>query len=141
MTNEQEATAVAAAMARINRAWLDRKPDQLAPLLHPDVTMAFPGFGCKATGRDALVAGFADFCANATVHEYREGKLEIDVAGCSAVVTYTYEMTYERGGERYRATGRDLWVFCRQGEGWLAAWRTMLDVQEPAALPVDRATE
>ena len=42
-------------------------------------------------------------------------------------------MIYERSGERYRATGRDLWVFARQDGAWLAAWRTMLDlVEEPA---------
>ena len=32
-------------------------------------------------------------------------------------------MTYERSGERSRATGRDLWVFARQDGEWLAAWR------------------
>jgi uncharacterized protein (TIGR02246 family) len=130
MPTAQDTAEVAAAMERINRAWLDRRPGDMAPLLHPDVTMAFPGFGGKAAGRDTLVAGFADFCTNAVVHEYRESQRAIDVAGCSAVVTFTYEMTYERNGERYRATGRDLWVFCRQDGAWLAAWRTMLDIDE-----------
>jgi uncharacterized protein (TIGR02246 family) len=130
MSTERDKAEVAAAMGRINDAWLGRRPEDLAPLLHPDVTLAPPGFVGRAVGRAALVAGFADFCANATVHEYQEAGREVDVVGPTAVVSYTYEMTYEHGGGRYRATGRDLWVFCRQDGEWLAAWRTMLDIDE-----------
>jgi len=49
------------------------------------------------------------------------------------VVTIQYEMVYERSGARYRATGRDVWVFERHGDSCLAVWRTMLDMQENAA--------
>jgi hypothetical protein len=41
--------------------------------------------------------------------------------------------TAKRSGARYRATGRDLWVFERHGDSCLAVWRTMLDMQENAA--------
>jgi hypothetical protein len=39
-------------------------------------------------------------------------------------------MIYERAGRRYRSSGRDLWVFQKQGETWIAVWRTMLDIKE-----------
>lgn len=42
-------------------------------------------------------------------------------------------MLYEWLGTRYRATGRDLWVFEEQDGEWLAVWRTMLDTEEIAA--------
>jgi hypothetical protein len=42
-------------------------------------------------------------------------------------------MLYERSGERFRATGRDLWVFQKQSGAWIAVWRTMLDVDERPA--------
>jgi hypothetical protein len=44
----------------------------------------------------------------------------MDVVGDTAVVSFTYEMVYERAGNRSRATGRDLWVFVRQGDEWVA---------------------
>ena len=122
-----------AAMDRINRAWLERRPADLPPLFHADVTMALPGFGGRVQGRDALMAGFEDFCRNAVVHDYRESNRGIDVVGDTAVVTFQYEMVYERLGQRYRVTGRDLWVFARQGGEWLAVWRTMLDMEERPA--------
>lgn len=59
---------------------------------------------------------------------------QIDVACDTAVVTFRYEMVYERSGKRYHSTGRDLWVFQNQGNAWIAVWRTMLDTmgEKPA---------
>jgi len=120
-------------MQRINRTWLDGRPEELVPFLHPGITLVFPGFAGRAEGREAIVAGFADFCGNATVHEYRECDHQADVIGDTAVASFTYEMVYERSGKRSRATGRDLWVFTRQGGEWVAIWRTMLDLAEQPA--------
>ncbi len=130
MHSQTTREAVLAATQRINRAWLDRRPDDLIPLLHPDMTLVFPGFAGRVEGREAIVAGFADFCCNAAVHEYQEANHQADVIGETAVVSFTYEMVYERSGKRSRATGRDLWVFVRQSGEWIAVWRTMLDLAE-----------
>jgi uncharacterized protein (TIGR02246 family) len=127
------ADAVAAALRRINQAWLGGRPDEIARLIHPEMVMVYPGFSGRGQGRAAIVAGFVDFCSNARVHSYREGDAQVDVAGDTAVVNYTFEMVYERSGERYQATGRDLWVFTRHGGEWLGAWRTMLDLAEKPA--------
>jgi uncharacterized protein (TIGR02246 family) len=134
MGSETTREKVSAAMQRINRAWLDRRPDELVPLFHPDITLVFPGFAGRTEGRDAIVAGFVDFCDNATIHEYREADHQVDVVGDTAVVSFTFEMVYERAGQRSRGTGRDLWVFVRQVGEWVAIWRTMLDLAEQPAV-------
>jgi hypothetical protein len=121
---------VSAAVQRINRTWLDGRPQDLVALFHPNITLVFPGFGGRTEGREAVVAGFTDFCSNVTVHEYREADHQADVIGDTAVASFTYEMVYERSGKRSLATGRDLWVFVRQGHEWIAVWRTMLDLAE-----------
>jgi uncharacterized protein (TIGR02246 family) len=125
--------AVTATLRRINQAWLDGRPDEIADLLHPDMAMVYPGFSGRGQGRAAIVAGFVDFCSNARVHSYREDNAQVDVAGDTAIVSYTFEMVYERSGERYQATGRDLWVFTHPNGEWLGAWRTMLDLAEKPA--------
>ena len=125
--------AVAETMRRINQAWLDGQPDDLAPLIHPAMAMVYPGFAGRGEGRNTIVAGFVDFCSNARVHSYREGDSQIDVAGETAVMSYNFEMRYERSGEKYLATGRDLWVFTRLEGQWLGAWRTMFDIVEKPA--------
>jgi len=132
MGDETRRDAALAAMRRINQAWLAGRVEELGPLLHPDIVMAFPGFAGRATGREAFLAGFGDFCQNARVLEFEESEHHADVTGRTAVVTYRYRMLYERAGHAYRASGRDLWVFEEESGAWLAVWRTMLDLCETA---------
>ena len=132
-----ERDRVAAAMRQINEAWLRGRVDDLGALVHDDIVMVFPGFAGRMRGKEPFLAGFRDFCQNATVHEFKEHDRQIDVVGATAVVTFPYEMVYERSAQRYRATGRDLWVFDKHGDSWLAVWRAMLDVHEdPVQLPL-----
>jgi len=133
MAEEPRHESAATAMRRINQAWLDGKVDDLATVVHPEIVMVFPGFSGTAQGREGLLAGFRDFCQNATIYEFREHDQQVDVAGDTAVVTFRYEMVYERSGKRNRSMGRDLWVFQKDGGAWVAVWRTMLDMKESAA--------
>jgi ketosteroid isomerase-like protein len=133
MTDEAERENAAAAMRRINRAWLDGKVEDLAPLVHPEIVMVFPGFTGRIQGREEFLAGFRDFCQNARIHEFQEHDYQVDIAGDTAVITFRYEMIYERSGERYHASGRDLWLFQDQANTWIAVWRAMLDIEEKAA--------
>jgi nuclear transport factor 2 (NTF2) superfamily protein len=132
MADDLKREDAAAAMRRINQAWLDGQVEDLASMVHPEVVMVFPDFSGTIQGRENFLAGFRDFRQNATILEFREHDQHVDVAGETAVVTFRYDMVYERSGERYRATGRDLWVFQKQGGAWIAVWRAMLDMQENA---------
>ena len=124
---------VDAAVSRINTAWLNGRVDDLYPLLHADVVMAFPGFSGSMQGREPFLAGFRDFCQNATVREFHEHDRQVHVCGNTAVATFRFEMVYERGGQRSRSAGRDLWVLQNDGGAWTAVWRAMLDVEESPA--------
>lgn len=124
---------VHAALDRIYRAWRENRPGDLTPLFHPDLVMVFPGFAGRSVGRDALVAGFEQFCTQATVIEHKESDRQIDVVGDVAVASYCYDMVYQLGGGRYHATGRDLWVFHRTDGEWLAVWRAMPEMVENPA--------
>jgi ketosteroid isomerase-like protein len=132
MADESKREAMAA-MREINRAWLGGQLEELEARVHREVAMVLPGFAESVPGRDAFLAGFREFLQSATVQEFHEHDWRADVAGATAVVTFRYEMVYARAGQSYRSTGRDLWVFERQDRGWIAVWRTMLDMQENPA--------
>lgn len=117
-------------LATINTAWRNGRPSAMSEHLHPGVTMVLPGFGGIVEGRDALLEGFAEFCANARVLEYRETDEQIQVVGNVAVASFRFIMEYERSTYRERSTGRDVWVFERAGGQWNAVWRTMLELEE-----------
>jgi hypothetical protein len=130
MAEQSQTERVSAAMRRINQAWLDGRVKDLAALVHPEIVMVIPGFAGRVAGRDAFLAGFEDFLQNAKTHDYREHDHQVDVAGETAVMSFRFDMVYERDGARYRSTGRDLWVFQQHQNEWVAVWRTMLDVDE-----------
>jgi ketosteroid isomerase-like protein len=122
-------------LRRINQAWLEGRPADLTELFHRDIVMILPGFAGRVQGREQMVSGFVDFCANATVHAFEETQHQIDVIGRTAVASLAFAILYERDGQRFRSTGRDLWVFTFDGSEWLAVWRTMLDVTDEPAAP------
>ena len=123
----------AAAIRQINQAWLDGRVEDLAPMVRSEIVIVFPDFAGKIQGREEFLAGFHDFCGNTTIQEYHEHDQQVDVCGETAVINFRYEMFYQRSGERYRSTGRDLWVFQMQDEGWIVVWRAMLEMKEDAA--------
>ena len=102
----------------------------MSQYLHPDIVMKFPGFSEEVVGRDALLASFVEFCTNARVLEYQESNEQINVIGDCAVVSFQFEMLYERAKYQERSKGRDLWVFHYISEKWIAVWRTMMELEE-----------
>src|ERR1700691_758679 len=107
MVEESGHESATASMRRINQAWRDGHVEDLAPLVHSEIVMVFPGFAGRIQGKEEFLAGFRDFCQNARVREFREQDHQVDIAGDTAVVTFRYEMVYERSGGRFRSTGRD----------------------------------
>jgi hypothetical protein len=123
-------TAIAEAMERLNRAWLGGHPQEMVGWLHPDVVAIAPGFVGRVRGREALVKSFVDFLHAAVIRDFSHGDYEVDVIGRSALVAFTFTMTYSLGEKTYASTGRDVWGFSRDDTEWLAVWRMMLDVDE-----------
>ena len=115
---------------QLNDAWVKGQPGQLASFFREDIVMALPGFAQRIEGRDACVASYEDFCRHAAILDLKLGEPIIDVFDKTAVATYAYEISYEMGGERFKASGRDLFVFIRQDDRWQAVWRTMIVPQE-----------
>lgn len=122
--------AIHRALAAVNTAWRSGRPEEMTAHLHSDIVMRMPGFSGETAGRDAFIEGFRQFIANARVLEYSESEEQIDVVGVCGVITYRYEMLYETAEYRARSTGRDFWIFEKQGDKWLAVWRTMMDVRD-----------
>ena len=113
-------------MRRINEAWRAGRFDELRDYFHPDVVLAQPGFAQRSVGREALIASYADFAREATVHSFTTGEVHVDHAGESAVTTTPWTMDYEFGGQRFQEHGWDLLVFARPEGRWVVVWRTVV---------------
>jgi ketosteroid isomerase-like protein len=115
---------------QLNDAWVKGSPEKLSSFFREDMAMVHPDFVNRTEGREACIASYEDFSSQAKVNEFKLGETSIDVFGHTAVATYSYEISYEMGGEHFKDTGRDLFVFIRENDRWQAVWRTMIIPQE-----------
>ena len=128
MTSQEQSTndEIRELIRRMNDAWVKGEFDLLSSFFREDITMVHPDFVQRTEGREACVASYVDFVTQAKVNDLKLGDISIDVFGHTAVATYSYEISYEMGGEQFTDTGRDLFVFIRENDEWRAAWRTMI---------------
>lgn len=117
---------IEAIVEKINAAWLARRFDELRQYFHPDVVVAQPGLARRTVGREALIAGYADFTRDATIHSFTPGEIHIDQTAGSAVTTMPWTMDYEIGGQRYEEKGWELLVFGQLDGRWVVVWRTLV---------------
>lgn len=115
-------------LATITSAWRDGNASSMREFLHPEIIMVIPGFKQSMGGREILVNSFVEFCKNATVIEYEESNEHIDVIEGCAVATYEFKMLYERAEYREFSKGRDMWIFRKVQNRWVAVWRAMIEL-------------
>jgi Domain of unknown function (DUF4440) len=121
---------------RIQAAWREGRPEEMAPLLSPEISFVFPGFSMRLTGRDRLIETYRDFLAGSRLRSYREERRSIEGGPNAALAEIAFDMTYARAGSDWRSHGIELWALERRAEGWVAFWRTMQELtEEPASGP------
>ena len=126
----KERERIEAALRDINDFWLKARPREIENLLLESIVMVYHGFAGRAKGKEAVIASFVNFWENAFVERFEPSDFQIDIVDNLAFISFTFEMTYTRSGDRNRSTGRDLWAMQKSGNRWLAVWRTMLDLHE-----------
>jgi uncharacterized protein (TIGR02246 family) len=110
----------------MNDAWVKGRPENLVNFFHEDMVIVGPDLQKRGEGRQACVKSYEDFCTRATVHDFKEMDLRIDVYDDTAIATYSYEITYEMNGKTFHETGRDVFVLVRERNKWWTVWRLPL---------------
>ena len=130
MGSEEKSREILELIQQLNDAWVRGHPEDLAAFFSEDIVIVHPDFVQRTQGRDACVASYADFCAQADVQDFKLIDPAVDVFEDTAIATYRYEIAYEMGGERFNDSGSDIFVFTRLSGQWQAVWRTMI-VSQP----------
>jgi hypothetical protein len=120
------AAAVEEVVAAINRAWLERRFDDLGTHFDEAIVMVAPDGVLRVNGRVDGVRTFEEFMRRATVEHFEVFDVTVDAWGDAAVATYDFDIIFELGGQRFDESGRELWVFAGDGGTWRARWRTQL---------------
>lgn len=115
----------------IAHAWRHHRLGELGDFLDDDVVFVAPGFRERLVGRAPLVERFRRFLDEATITEYVERDLTVDVFGDTAVATFLWEMEWDFEASTFRQRGHDVVVLTQRAQGWRVVFR--LQVAPPTA--------
>ena len=130
-STSQDRSTIRELLSAIHHAWTTGQTDDLAPLFHERMVLLPPGMHQAIQGRDACVRSYSDFLRAARVVEYTQGDPCVQVWGDTAVGSFGWEMAWEMGGQAFRESGHDVWVFARADGRWQAVWRTLIPAPAP----------
>jgi uncharacterized protein DUF4440 len=113
-------------ITKINDAWVKGRVDELNEFFHEEMVTYSPGFGVRGEGKGECIKSYEDFVNQATVNEFKELNFVIDLWGDTGVATYVFEIAFDMNGQKFKDTGRDMFVLVREDSRWWAVWRTMI---------------
>jgi len=112
-----------------NRAWLEGRPVDVLPMLHPDVVIAPPGGAPQVHGAQAFVESLEAFIGVAEVHRFDVLGVRVHAWGDALAAAWLeYDVEYTESGRRSRERAEELWLLERHAGGWRALLR---DVHPP----------
>ncbi len=85
-------------IGEINGAWVEGRPGDLKDYFHEDMVIFAHGFEMRGEGREACIKSYEDFVSQATVGEFVQTDMVIDIWGNTAVATYRFEVSYKING-------------------------------------------
>jgi ketosteroid isomerase-like protein len=109
----------------LDRCWRERKFDELADLLAPNIVVV-GSHGRRFTGRDAALAGYRDFMTNSEVRSYTPTNYIVTSHGDAAVVEYEWAMQWTSGEQSHDGRGREFLTLSRTDGRRQIIWRMQL---------------
>lgn len=108
---------------RINNAWINNQPELLMEIFHENMSISGPDFLPVSIGREACIKSYKDFISQASYRDFTYNNPRIDIFDKTAIVSYYYELiiTMDDFDDVYK--GKDVFIFIRADDRWLAIWR------------------
>ena len=107
-------------LRELNDTWTKGSPEELKNYFHVDMVALTPTDKNRREGREACVADWVEFAKAAKIHSWKEIDPKIQIYGDVAVVTYYFDISFEKGGQTINFGGRDMFVFVKEGGRWWA---------------------
>ena len=131
MTRSQVTQEIKTILEDINLAWQENRLQDLRKHFHDHMVLVAPDFEVRFEGAEACVGSYSDFIRQATVEQFKNSDLQVDLCGETVIASYRFEIGYKLEEESHRDCGRDIFIFNREKDQWKAIWRTMVMGQEP----------
>ena len=110
----------------MDRCWLEQRFDDLACYIADDVVMVAPGGIHRAEGLAEAISSYREFMSRSTVDKFATAERVVTERGDTAVIEYSWEMSWRTGVAEYEESGREVLVLARRNSVWRVVWRTQI---------------
>jgi len=107
----------------LNESWTIRSDvGELEKYFHDNIVVFEPGRRELRNGKKECIEGWKSFIEKFRINYWKESDhlVQIYNEGRMAVVTYYWEISTEDNGKNFISKGRDMFVFVKENEKWLA---------------------
>lgn len=109
----------------LNHAWAeDGNVEELENYFHRGMVAITPFDRGRLEGREGCIASWRRFVESTKIRYWKvhDPKVQVYGDGRFAVVTYYYDMSYDKGGQTVKSAGRDMFVLVKEnGKWWVIA--------------------
>ena len=123
MNNKQEIWKL---MEKINHTWLNDDPMKLKNFFHENIVILSKDFKEQGIGINACIKSYEEFRKISKVKEFNVSDSRVELFKNTAIVSYNFEIKYEIDNEFYNDKGKDMYIFTKEKERWVAIWRMLM---------------
>ena len=111
---------------RLDGCWMQGRWQDLDQFLDEDVVFVAPGGKSRGEGIAQAIDGYRQFTSHARIDRFQTNDYVVTQRGDTAIVEYTWQMTWVSGGADHNETGREVLVLARRDDHWRVVWRTQI---------------
>ena len=100
--------------------------EELKKYFHSSMVIEGPEFQERIEGRDQCIQHYEELRRNVKIQGFKDSDYQVNVWEDTAVASFRFEGQMETGGEVFKDTGRDLYVFSRKNGEWQAVWNSIV---------------
>jgi ketosteroid isomerase-like protein len=112
-----------------NKAWSSGNPENLSLYFHDQIIIISPDLKILGSGKGPCIQSYIDFLNRASDICFQAEDPDVFVFNRSAVVFYTYDISWKMDGQQFREKGKEIYVLNKQKDKWLIVMRQI----KPAA--------
>lgn len=110
----------------LNKAVAEGKLDKIGPLFHENIKIVSPELKIHGDNKEICIQSYIDFLSKAKIEQYTDNITDIFVYENTAVVFYTYNITWSMGGKSFTDQGKELYVLTKENNKWLIILRKLI---------------
>lgn len=123
MTNDKKVSNI---ITTLNQAMANGDLSKLDIYFHDNVKIITPDLKILGDGKKVCIQSYVDFINKAEIKNYSDSIDNVFIYKNTAIVFYTFTMTWIMNGKPNTEKGKELYVFSKENNRWLIILRKLI---------------